>query len=195
MMVLVVQLLSHMQLFATPWTASHQAPLSSSISCSLLKFMSFESVMLSNHLIFSHPFSFCLQSFPASESFPMSQLFTSGSQSTGASAPVVPMSVQGWFPLGLLVWSSYSLRGSQESSVALQFESINSLVLSFLYGPTLTSVYDYWKNHSFDYTDDDHKRSQSDPMVGGPAPGNPHPIPPIARILLPLISLSNYPCP
>ena len=66
--------------------------------------MSLELVMLSIHLVLWHPFSFCLQSFPASESFPMSQLFASGGQSIGASASasVLPMNIQGWFPLGLL---------------------------------------------------------------------------------------------
>ena len=93
-MVIVVQLLSHVQLFATPWTAICQAPLSFTISWSLLKFMSIESVILSisssNTL-----FSFVLQSFPASGSFPMSQLCMSGSQSIGASASasVLPMNI------------------------------------------------------------------------------------------------------
>ena len=79
---IVVQLLSHVQLFVIPWTAALQAFLSFTISQSLLKFMSIESVMPSNHLILCHPFS-CLQSFPASGSFPMSWLFTSGGQTIG----------------------------------------------------------------------------------------------------------------
>ena len=71
-----VQLLSHVQLFVSPWTAARQAPVASTISQSLLKFMSIESVMPSNCLILCRsPFSFCCQSFPASRSFPMSQLF------------------------------------------------------------------------------------------------------------------------
>ena len=71
--------------FVTPWTATHQASLSFNISGSLLKLMSTESVMLSNHLIFSALFSFSFQSFPVSGSFPLSQLFTSDGQSIGAS--------------------------------------------------------------------------------------------------------------
>ena len=102
-------------------------------------------------------FSFCLQSFPASGSFPISQLSTSGGQSIGApaSASVLPMNIQGWFPWGLtsLISLSKGDTSLQESSPAPQFESINSLVLSFLCGPTLTSVHNYWKNHSFDYMD------------------------------------------
>ena len=97
----------------------------------------------------------CLQSFPASVSFLVSWLFTSGGQSTGASASasVFSMNIQSWFPLGLKVGSPCCPRDSQESSPAPQFESINSLALSLLYGPTLTSVQDYWENRSFDYTD------------------------------------------
>ena len=92
------------------------------------------------------PFSSCLQSFPTSGSFQMSQLFASGSQSIGisASASVLPVNIQDWFP-----WSPCSPRDSQESSTP-QFKSISSSVLSFLYGSTLTSIHDYWKNHSFD---------------------------------------------
>ena len=82
----VVQLFSHVPLFATPWTAAHQASLSFTISWSLLRLMSIESVMPSNHLILVVPFSSCLQSFPASGAFPMSQLFTSGGQSIRTSA-------------------------------------------------------------------------------------------------------------
>ena len=62
------------------------------------------------------PFSSCLQSFPASGSFQMSQFFTSGGQSIGASSSVLPMNVQSWFPLGMTDLSSYYLRDSQKSS-------------------------------------------------------------------------------
>ena len=98
------------------------------------------------------PLSSCPQSFSTSGSFPMSQFFTWGGQSTGASASasVLPMNTQDWFPLGGLVWSSYSLRDSQESFPTPEFKSNNSLVFSFLYVPTLESIHDYWKNHRFD---------------------------------------------
>ena len=98
-----VQSLSPVWLFVTPWTAAHQASLSITNSWSLLKLISIESVMPSNHLIICHLLSSCLQSFPASGSFPVSQFFASGSQSIGAlaSASVLPMDIQGWFPLGL----------------------------------------------------------------------------------------------
>ena len=97
----------------------------------------------------------CLQSFPASGSFPMSQFFTSSGQSIGAlaSASTLPMNTQGSFPLGLTGFTSLLSKDSQEYSPAPWFKSINSLALSLLCDPTLTSVHDYWKNHSFNYSD------------------------------------------
>ena len=80
--------------------------------------------------------------------FSMSQIITSGGQSIGASASVLPMNIQCWF--NWLVWSPFCPRDSQESSP--QVESIDSLALSLLYGPTLTTIHNYWKN-SFDYMD------------------------------------------
>ena len=101
------------------------------------------------------PFSSCLQSFPASGSFQMRWFFTSGRQSIGvsASASVLPMNIQDWFPLHGLVGSPGSPRDCRESSPTPQFKSITALVLSFLYSPTITSIHDYWKNHSFDQMD------------------------------------------
>ena len=100
-----VQSLSRIQLFVTPWTAAHQASLSITISWNLLKLMSIESVMPSNRLIICHLFLSCLQSFPVSESFQVSWLFASGCQNIGpsASVSVLPVNIQGWFPLGLTV--------------------------------------------------------------------------------------------
>ena len=94
------------------------------------------------------PFSSCFQSFPASGSFPMSQFFESGGQSieVSASTSVFPMNIQDWFPLGWTGWIS------QESSPTPQFKSINSSGLNFPYSPTLTSIHDYWKNHSLEVT-------------------------------------------
>ena len=96
------------------------------------------------------PFSSCLQSFPASGSFQMSQFFASGGQSIGVSAStsVLPMNIQDWFPLGWigLIGSPCSPRDSQESSPTPQFQSINSSVFSIPYSPPLTSIHDYWKN-------------------------------------------------
>ena len=147
-----VQSLSCVRLFVTPWTTAHQSSLSIANSQSPPKPMSIESVMPSSHLITVTPFSSCPQSFPASGSFAVSQLFTSGGQSirVSASTSVLPMNTQDWSPLGGLVGSSCSPRDSQESSPMPQFKSINSSVLSFIYSPTLTSIHDHWKNHSLD---------------------------------------------
>ena len=101
------------------------------------------------------PFSSCPQSLPASGSFPTSQLFTSGDWSIRASASVLPTNIQGWFPLGLTGLTPLQSKGLPRVSLFLasQFKSFNSSVLGFLYGPTLTSIHDYWKNHSFDCRD------------------------------------------
>ena len=97
----VVQSLSHVWLFATPWTAAYKASLSFTISQSLLKLMSIELVMLSNHLILCHPLLLLPSIFPNIPTFLMSQLFPSGGQSFGDSASVLPMNIQDWFPFGL----------------------------------------------------------------------------------------------
>ena len=120
--VVVIQSPSCAQFFMTPWTAAHQASLSFTISQSLLKLMSIELVMPPNHLILCCPLlllpSIALThviptSFPAPGSFPMSRLFLSGGQSIGASASasVLPMNIQGRFPLGLTVLISLLFKG------------------------------------------------------------------------------------
>ena len=98
------------------------------------------------------PFSLCLQSFLESGSFQMSPFFTSGGQSirVSASAAVLPMNIQDWPPWGWTDWISLQSKDSQQSSPTEQFKNISSSVLSFLYSPILTSIHDYWKNHSFD---------------------------------------------
>ena len=106
-----VQSLSHVWVFVTPWTAARQASLSVTNSRSLFKLMSIKSVMPPNHLILYRPFSSCLQSFPASGSFPMSQVFASSGQSIGASASVLPMNIQDWLPLGLTGLISLQSKG------------------------------------------------------------------------------------
>ena len=109
----VVWLLSCAWLFVTPWIAACQASLSISISWSLLRLMCIESVKPSNHLILSLLLPLCLQSFPASGSFPVNQLFASCGQSIGASAStsVLPVNIQGWFPLELTSLISLKSKG------------------------------------------------------------------------------------
>ena len=101
------------------------------------------------------PFSSHLQSFATSGSFQMSQLFTSCGQSIGisASTSVLPMNIQDWLPLGWTGWISSQSKGLSRVFSNTRVKSINSSGLSFLYSPTLTSTYDYGKNHSFDKRD------------------------------------------
>ena len=132
---------------------STQASLSFTNSWRLLKLMSIESVMPSNHLVLCCCFLLLPSIFPSIRA--MSQFFASGGQNIGASASasVFLMNIHDWFPLGLTGLISLLSKGSQESSRIPQFKSINSSAFSLLYGPTLTSIHDYWKNHSFDYMD------------------------------------------
>ena len=92
------------------------------------------------------PFFSCLQSFPALGSFPMSRLFASGGLTIGASASVLPMTIQDWFPLELTSLISLQSKGLSGVFSNTKFESVNSLVLNLVYGPTVTSKHDYWKN-------------------------------------------------
>ena len=135
-----VQSLSCAQLFATPWSAACQVSLSITNSWSLLKLMSIESVMPSNHLILCHPLLLLPSISPSirvfsSESF----LHIRWPKYWSFSFSISPSNEYS----GLISFDSP--RDSQESSPTLQFKSINSLALNFLYGPTVTSVYDYWK--------------------------------------------------
>ena len=123
----------------------HQLP-------NLLKLMSIESVMPSNYLILSCSLHLLPSIFPSIRVFSNESVLCQ-SIAVSASASVFSMNIQDWFPLGLTGWLPCSSRDSQESFPAPQFEGISSSALSFLYGPNLTSVHDYWKNQSFDYTD------------------------------------------
>ena len=97
------------------------------------------------------PLSSCSQSLPTSESFPMSQLFTWGGQTIGvsASASVLPMNIQDWFPLGWTGWISFQSKGPSRvfSNTTVQKHQFFGTQLSCI--PTFTSIQDYWKNHSF----------------------------------------------
>ena len=142
--VIVVQLLSRAPFLATPWTVARQVSLSSTVSWSFLRFMSIESVMLSNHLILCHPLLLLPSIFPRIRVFSNELAFhimwpkywsfsiSSSNEYSGLSSFRID-----WFDL-------LAVQGTLESSPALQFESINSLVLCLLYGPILISVHDYW---------------------------------------------------
>ena len=105
----------------------------------------------SNHLILCHPLLLPPSIFPASGSFPLSQFFASGGQTIGisTSTSVLSVNIQDWFPLGWTGWISLQSNGLSRAFSSTT-KSINSLVLSFLYSPTLTSIHDHWKNHSLD---------------------------------------------
>ena len=134
-----VQSLSHVQLFVTPWTAACQASPSITNSWSLLKLMSIDSVIPS---ISSSVVPFCLQSFPASGSFPMSQFFASGGQSIGvsASASVLPMNIHDWFPLGWTGWISLQSKGLSRafSNTKVQKHQFLDTQLSFYVSSRVT---------------------------------------------------------
>ena len=121
---IVVQSLSGVCLFATPRTAACQAPLFSTISQNFLKFMSIESVMLSNHLILWHTLLLLHSIFPSIRSFPMSWLFTPGGQNIGASALVTaqPMNIQGWFHGKI----SLAVQGTLKSLLSYKYSYIIS---------------------------------------------------------------------
>ena len=136
----IVQCLSHVQLFVTlrtaaptPRACSNSCPSSRwchpAISTSSLPLLLLPSVFPSIR-VFSNESVLCIR-WPKY-------------RPKSASASVLPMNIQDWFPLGLLLWSPCSPRDSQESSPTPQFKSTGFLVLSFLYSPTLTSIHDYW---------------------------------------------------
>ena len=148
-----VQSLSHVWLFATPGTAARQASLPITNSRSLLKFMPIESVMPSNHLILCHPLLLLPSIFPSIRVFSNGKgLFALGGQSIGvsASASVLPMNIQDWFPLRLTGWISLQSKGLSRVffSTTVQKHQFFSAQLSSQ--STVTSIHDHWKNHSLD---------------------------------------------
>ena len=146
-----VQLLSHFWLFATPWTAARQGSLSITNSQGLLKLISIELVMPSNHLILCHPLLLLPSIFPSIRVFSNESVLCIGwLKYWSFSFSINPSRTD--FLLDRLVGSPCSPSDSQESSPTPQFKSksINSSALSSLYSPTLTSIHDCWKNYSFD---------------------------------------------
>ena len=151
--IVVVQSLSHVQLFVTPWTEAWQFSLSSTILLSFLKLMRIESVMPSNHLIL------CRLIFLLPSIFPNIRIFSSELAlhirwPKYWSFGINPSNEYSWLISFRIDWFDLlAVQGTLESSPASQFESINSSMLSLLYGPVLTSTHDYWKNYSFDCMD------------------------------------------
>ena len=139
-------------LFVTPWTAAHQASLSITNSWSWLKLMSIESVMSSNHLILCHPLLLLLSIFPNIRvSSNESVLRIRWPKYWSFSLSISPFNEHPGLISFRMDWLDLlAVQGTQESSPTSQFKSISSSALSFLYSPTLTSICDNWKNHSFD---------------------------------------------
>ena len=147
-----VQLLSHVRLFAIPWIAACQASLSITNTQSPPKTMSIELVMPSSHLILCHPLLLLPPIPPSSGFFPMSQHLAWGGQSIWvlASASVLPMNTQDWFPSGWTGWISLQSKGLSKVFSNSTVQKHHSSALSFLYSSTLISIHDYWKKHSLD---------------------------------------------
>ena len=147
-----IQLLSHTWLFVTTWTAAHQASLSITSSQSLLKLIPIELLMPSKLLILCLPLLLLPSVFPRIRVFSRESVLPIRWPKywISASASVFPMNIQDWFPLGLTSLISLKSKGLSRVFSKPQFRSINSSALSFLYSPTLKSIHDYWKNHSFD---------------------------------------------
>ena len=148
-----VQSVSRVQLFGTPWTAAQQASLSITNSQSLFKLMSIKSLMPSNHLIICHSLLFLPSIFSSNIVFSNeSVLHIRWPKSIGASASasVLPMNIQDWFPLGWTGWISLLSKGlsrdfSNSTAQTHQFFSAWPSILTF--------IYDYKKKHSFDYAE------------------------------------------
>ena len=137
---------------AHPWTAARKASLSITNSRSLLKLMSIESVIPSNHLILCHPLLLLPSIFPCIRVFTNESVLRIRWPKYWCFSFKINPSNEYSGPLSLRIdcFDLLAVWDSQESSPTPQFKSINSLVLNFLYSPTLTSIHDYWKTHSFD---------------------------------------------
>ena len=147
-----VQLLSCFRLFATPWTATHQASLSVTNTQSLRKLMSIELVMSSNHLILCRPLLFLPSIFHSIRVFSNeSALFIRWPKYWSFSLNISPSNEH---PRLICFWMDrldlMQSKGHSRVFSKPQFKSINTSALRFLYSPTLTSIHDYWKNHSLD---------------------------------------------
>ena len=147
----LVHSLSYVWLFATPWTAAHQAPLSFTISRSFLRLMFIESVMPSNHLILCRPLLLLPSIFPSIRVFSKeSVLCIRWAKYWSFCFSISPSSEYSGSIFFRMDWFEHlAVQGTVKSS-APQFKSISSSALRLLYGPTLTSVHGYWKNYSLD---------------------------------------------
>ena len=146
-----VQSLSPIQLFATPWTTTRQTSLSIANTWNLLKLTSMETVMPSKHLILCHALLLPPSIFPSITVFSNDSVLCIRSLKYWSFRFSISLSNEySGFPLGRTVLISLQSKGLSRVFSDTTVQSINSLVLSFLYSPTLTCIHNYWKNHSFD---------------------------------------------
>ena len=150
-----VQSLNRIRLFVTPQTAAHQASLSITNSQSLLKLMSVELVMHSNHFILCRPLLLPPSIFPSIRGFSNQSVFhIRWPKYQSFSFSISPCNEYSGLISFRMDWLDLlAVQGTQVSSPTPQFKSINFSALNLLYSPTLTSIHDYWKNHSFDQMD------------------------------------------
>ena len=142
----LVQLLSHVQLFATPWTAASQVSLYIASSWNLLKLMSIESLMPSNHLILCYPLLLLPSIFPSMRVFSCESVHIRWPKYWSFSFNISPSSAySGLISFRMDLLDHLAVQGTQKSSSTPQFKSINYPVLSFICSPTLISIHDYWK--------------------------------------------------
>ena len=143
---------SPVQLFATPCTEAHQAPLSITNFQSLLKLMSIELVMPLKLLILCHPLLLLSSIFPSIRVFSNESVFLIRYPKYWSfSFSISPSNEYSGLISFRMDWLDLlAVQGTLKSPPTPQFKSLNSSVLRFLYSPTLTSIHDYWKNHSFD---------------------------------------------
>ena len=157
--VVVLQPLSHVQLFVTPWTTTHQAFLSTANPQSFLKLRSIKSVMPFNHLILCHPLLILPWIFPSIRvssnvsvlrlRWPKYWSFSFSISPSNKYSGLISFWIQ-WFDLFAFQGTLKSLLQHHSSKASILRHSAKAEGSIFIYGPTLTSIHDYWKNHSFD---------------------------------------------
>ena len=145
------QSLSHIRLFATPWTTIHHASLSITSSWNLLKLMSIELMMPSNHLILCCPLFLPPSIFPRVRVFSIESVLCIRWPKYWSFSPSISSSNEcsGLISFRIDWLDILAVQETQESSPTSYFKSINSSALSFLNSPILTFIHDYWKNHCF----------------------------------------------
>ena len=148
-----IQSLSHVRLFATPWTAAHQASLSITNSRNFLKLLSNELVIPFNHLLLCCPLLLPPSIFPSIRVFSNESVLRIRWPKYWSFSISPSNEYSGLISFRIDWFDFLTVQGTLKSLLQHHSLKVCSSALSFLYSPTLTSIYDYWKNHSFDYRD------------------------------------------